>query len=591
MKKLEATSSLIAKSIKESNWLQLDEDGKHVRRRVGIGTSVKNDQCTVYIEGLPADATISWMKQVCVKLGKVKHIYLPKFKNCDVLKGFAFVEFEQKEEAYRACNILNSPPPNFFPNRTSSYLSSLALRNHVADNFPDKQKDIVNSDEKDNNLSKTSSRLTNVVPNLQKLDVHAQKTNSEESDAMDINKQDILKEPGDNNTEPSNYKDIAAEKLVIANHSKYSKGRLASVVTQNSRKRCMSEPSNNHIQPKLKKLDENGSTCKPNHILDNNHITSGKDFTLNASTNQCVQSQLLDVDNAVTYGRFLASKAITQTESKLRHCSSHPDFAALRQDQPTVLSSVVTVPKNGKGASKKTRRKKNKTVKQPKTNQCPPNIKAMPKIAWLELKKSYQHKQREEMGKIKSILQHNSFKDGNTQSTFIKRHLVLEEHVSFEEMSPCNEVINTSLESAGESPGQHNGKRGQTSFQPGVIIQVQNYKLDPLQNISASVKLLKQHFSLYGPVAYVDIQQDLPCYVRFGNAKAAQQAVLEEQDYSLCLLTGAVEESYWDSLLASRQLKRSRERPKVRGREKIAMKAVQLTCQNSKQHIKFNHNY
>lgn len=54
---------------------------------------------------------------------------------------------------------------------------------------------------------------------------------------------------------------------------------------------------------------------------------------------------------------------------------------------------------------------------------------------------------------------------------------------------------------------------------------------------------------------------------------------------------GVDEETYWDRLLVSRQLKRSRERPKARGRQKLAAKATEHTCQNCKQHIKFNEDF
>lgn len=50
------------------------------------------------------------------------------YSSVGLVKGFAFVEFEREEDAQRACSILNSPPKNFFPNRTGKYLLNLHQR-------------------------------------------------------------------------------------------------------------------------------------------------------------------------------------------------------------------------------------------------------------------------------------------------------------------------------------------------------------------------------------------------------------------------------------------------------------------------------
>ena len=61
--------------------------------------------------------------------------------------------------------------------------------------------------------------------------------------------------------------------------------------------------------------------------------------------------------------------------------------------------------------------------------------------------------------------------------------------------------------------------------------------------------MLRSRFSEYGCVAYVDITSPKTGFIRFNNQSGAQQSIEKEDYYDLILLTGQIEEQYWESLL------------------------------------------
>nr|XP_019607269.1 PREDICTED: la-related protein 7-like [Rhinolophus sinicus] len=72
-------------------------------------------------ELLPKNVNHSWIERVFGKCGNVVYISIPHYKSTGDPKGFAFVEFETKEQAAKAIEFLNNPPkeaprkPGVFP--------------------------------------------------------------------------------------------------------------------------------------------------------------------------------------------------------------------------------------------------------------------------------------------------------------------------------------------------------------------------------------------------------------------------------------------------------------------------------------------
>ncbi|XP_015267368.1 PREDICTED: la-related protein 7 isoform X2 [Gekko japonicus] len=122
MKKLTTDRKLIARAVKNSSIVELDLEGTRIRRRQPLGEQPKDvDSRTVYVELLPKNVNHSWIERVFGKCGNVVYISIPRYKTTRDPKGFAFVEFETKEQAEKAIEFLNNPPedaprkPGIFP--------------------------------------------------------------------------------------------------------------------------------------------------------------------------------------------------------------------------------------------------------------------------------------------------------------------------------------------------------------------------------------------------------------------------------------------------------------------------------------------
>ncbi|XP_021504425.1 la-related protein 7 isoform X2 [Meriones unguiculatus] len=122
MKKLTTDGKLIARALKSSSVVELDLEGTRIRRKKPLGERPKDEEeRTVYVELLPKNVTHSWIERVFGKCGNVVYISIPHYKSSGDPKGFAFVEFETKEQAAKAIEFLNNPPeeaprkPGIFP--------------------------------------------------------------------------------------------------------------------------------------------------------------------------------------------------------------------------------------------------------------------------------------------------------------------------------------------------------------------------------------------------------------------------------------------------------------------------------------------
>lgn len=79
-----------------------------------IGKNVGTLKCSYHDllqELLPKNVTHSWIERVFGKCGNVVYISIPHYKSTGDPKGFAFVEFETKEQAAKAIEVRTSVGP------------------------------------------------------------------------------------------------------------------------------------------------------------------------------------------------------------------------------------------------------------------------------------------------------------------------------------------------------------------------------------------------------------------------------------------------------------------------------------------------
>ncbi|XP_021201282.3 la-related protein 7 [Helicoverpa armigera] len=93
----------IAKAMKNSTLLDLSEDRLKVKRKTAV-LPYDADSRTVYVESIPVTASREWLERVFSDYGHVAYISLPKFKNSQKIKGFAFIEFNRPEDAQKCIN-------------------------------------------------------------------------------------------------------------------------------------------------------------------------------------------------------------------------------------------------------------------------------------------------------------------------------------------------------------------------------------------------------------------------------------------------------------------------------------------------------
>lgn len=53
----------------------------------------------IYVERFPEEITHEELALIFRRVGHIKHVSMPKFKNSKLPKGFAFIQFNSPEEA------------------------------------------------------------------------------------------------------------------------------------------------------------------------------------------------------------------------------------------------------------------------------------------------------------------------------------------------------------------------------------------------------------------------------------------------------------------------------------------------------------
>jgi hypothetical protein len=107
----------IRNAAQECSLLQLSEDGEHISLRSPVTQEDLDNYLegsvdrTVYIENFPDDINHDCIHSLFSRVGNVMYVSLPRFSESRVLKGFGFVEMQNKEDAERAERELNGLVP------------------------------------------------------------------------------------------------------------------------------------------------------------------------------------------------------------------------------------------------------------------------------------------------------------------------------------------------------------------------------------------------------------------------------------------------------------------------------------------------
>ncbi|TRY61566.1 hypothetical protein TCAL_05696 [Tigriopus californicus] len=89
----------------QSDLLEIREqtDGKRqIRRKLPLKVKENEDECTIYVENIPPNVSNDCLRKLFTQYDQVSYVSLPKFKNHEGNKGFAFVEFDTPEGVQKA---------------------------------------------------------------------------------------------------------------------------------------------------------------------------------------------------------------------------------------------------------------------------------------------------------------------------------------------------------------------------------------------------------------------------------------------------------------------------------------------------------
>ncbi|XP_075974720.1 la-related protein 7-like [Anticarsia gemmatalis] len=131
----------IAKAMKNSTLLELSEDRLKVKRKTPV-LPYDADSRTVYVESIPVTASREWLERVFSDYGQVAYISLPKFKNSQKIKGFAFIEYNKPEDAQKCITTftkMGCKLPTFMPPEDLSSIKMFSVDETVHDTHDSKE--------------------------------------------------------------------------------------------------------------------------------------------------------------------------------------------------------------------------------------------------------------------------------------------------------------------------------------------------------------------------------------------------------------------------------------------------------------------
>ncbi|XP_026524495.1 la-related protein 7 isoform X2 [Notechis scutatus] len=202
MKKLTTDRKLIARAVKSSSVVELDLEGIRIRRRQPLGDEPKDvDGRTVYVELLPKNVNHGWIERVFGKCGNVVYVSIPRYKTSKDPKGFAFVEFETKEQAEKAIEFLNNPPedaprkPGMFPKTIKNKaVPTLPTSDSTVVEEKKKKKKKKSKTKKENNQSNTGAKDVYMTSSTEYTKSHRTISESSETDLSEIQRHSSKKE-------------------------------------------------------------------------------------------------------------------------------------------------------------------------------------------------------------------------------------------------------------------------------------------------------------------------------------------------------------------------------------------------------------
>lgn len=156
IKKLTSSIEDIVKALKSSELLAVTEDNTKVFRKTPVQNNEDVEACTIYVEHIKSDTSHEWVSSVFSEFGKVVYVSIPKYIHNRLNKGFAFIEYEQPEEAKKALDYFETIGCKMSSQMAPEQLCSIATFSEPTSLKIENVEDAAN--EKDNEENKQSDK-------------------------------------------------------------------------------------------------------------------------------------------------------------------------------------------------------------------------------------------------------------------------------------------------------------------------------------------------------------------------------------------------------------------------------------------------
>nr|CAD7567941.1 unnamed protein product [Timema californicum] len=517
IRKMTSKMKDIAKALKHSELLSVNEDGTKVFRVTPFKPKDNVDDCTIYVEQLPPDATHDWLKEVFMRYGKVAYTSIPRYKDYKI-KGFGFVEFDTPAEAYKTLEAFGAMGCRLSSNMAPEKLnSSSAFEEPILDEqnrvhrktFFDKQ---ARNKLQTSVIDKAGVKLDEL------LNVEENKCEEESLKVVDIQGEKL---------------DEKKKKKRKAGAEEESSGKAHESPSKEEKNRIKeTEIADKDKSKKRKKQDD-----ALEEDIDNNE---GKEFVVSVNKATDVKKKKRKHD--------MNEEANNEVLEDV-HNGDIPVKKARLESIKTETDAKEELVEKKKKRGKKTKKKKGKE----KEEASALGLKVLSKREWKRLRNKYLELQRTTMRSLKHQL--------------VRTNRLSQQAGRYNTTNTPSANLDTLTINTGST-----GKpvpEARFKYMPGVIVRI---KLDsPI----TEVKDFKNEAKSCPAVVYVDVSPgSCEVYLRCMSSEAATKLVQDKPWNNIDILQGEEEKSYWDKIKKDRKEKFTGNiKPRLRGRDKLIKRA------------------
>ncbi|XP_039276782.1 la-related protein 7 isoform X2 [Nilaparvata lugens] len=554
----------IANAIQSSDLLQLTECGTKVCRVKPLEQKQNSEECTIYVENIPAKTDHDFLSVVFSVYGEIDYVSIPRFKISKKNKGFAFIEFKEPESVEKAITAFKG------------------FGNHLLDKIEPAQLCSIKTFNEEKELENAK--------NLEKTGTHHKRFDEDDGLEADDNVDQVKTENKVDETDCSN-KNSAKEEVEDKAEEKSEKEERK----RDKKKRKVKLETESSDEPKAKKTKKEESESESHSSKNKRKISAGSDQETGNESEKIEHIRVESGDEqpkkkkkkeeeAEALESHKKGKKKKKKKKNKKKCSmsggesesenvkerelendthtGREEDILFRQDQQETDNFVQETSNNEDEFDefdtdmKKKHRKRNKS----KREKAYSTLQIMTKKEWKVMRNKYLNEQKKRMGTLKKHLQqkrweyYNSNKEENMEETEVKQE---------------------------EKPQNEKSSDGKVSYQAGIIVKI--VMDEPIADKDAFKNDLKRK----PDIKYIDVKEcSNTAHLRFASTEAAQQFVQNSTWSGTTVLEGSEEQDYWDKVWKDREAKINKNiRKPKNGRKKLLEKAEKMQAM---MHIRFD---